>query len=794
MAAASTCIEKDLHCYHCGQSCDLIYWTEDKPFCCAGCQTVYGILEENNLCTYYELNRAPGIRQEVDSTDFAYLNDSNIRRKLLKFDSESFAKVEFTIPSIHCISCVWLLENLRSLDEGILQTQVNFARKSITVDFNPSVIPLGRVSGLLSAIGYAPLINLDTERTIASPDRSLILKLSVSGFCFGNVMLLSFPQYLGIDASEQGLITLFSWLIVLLAIPVLVFSASDYIRSALSSFAIRQINMDVPIALGLITLFFRSGYDILSGTGPGYFDSFTGLVFFLLIGRWFQGKTYENLAFDRDFRSYFPLAVTRVIDGIHAPVVIHDLRIGDQIIVRNMEIIPADSVLRDQLAYVDYSFVTGETKPVEVNAGERVYAGGRLTGTPAMLMVEKKPAQSHLTSLWNHDVFRKPKQQSRAVADRVARTFTWVVLGIALCSGLYWYFVDPQRVWLIITAVLIVACPCALALAGPFTYGNILRVFGKHKFYLKNAEVIENLASVKKIVFDKTGTVSHGKNPVIRFSGTLTETEMSWVKILTSYSTHPYSRLICNSISPCSPVVVDAFAEVPGKGIEGSIKGHTIKIGSPDFAGHRGTAIHDGSKVYLSLDEELRGHFEILASIRPGMRDMLQGLRKRCAAMLSGDDESDREGMKALFGSGVLLRFNQQPEDKLNTIRQLQEDGKVMFLGDGLNDAGALKQSDVGIAVADDTGVFTPACDGILQGDQLFRLDRFLSMARLSRYILTGGFTLSFGYNAIAIGFAVTGNLTPFLAAILMPVSSISVVLFSTLAVNYAANRILGKP
>src|SRR5690349_13839656 len=202
-------------------------------------------------------------------------------------------------------------------------------------------------------------------------------------------MLLSFREYLGVENSEKYLMRIFSWLNLALSLPVLLYSGWDYIRAAAKSFKQRQINIDVPIAAGLIALFSRSSYDILTATGPGYLDSFTGLVFFLLIGRWFQSKTYESLAFNRDFTSYFPLAINRLEKDEWKPVVIYKLRRNDIIQIRNMEIIPADSTLLDETAYIDYSFVTGESRPVKVRQAELVYAGGRLIGTPVKLVVEK---------------------------------------------------------------------------------------------------------------------------------------------------------------------------------------------------------------------------------------------------------------------------------------------------------------------------------------------------------------------------------------------------------------------
>lgn len=785
--------EKDTTCYHCGQRCDEVLHSDGKTFCCYGCQTVYEILNANDLCDYYRLDKNPGVQVRTDNeTAFAYLDERSVRRKLLEFDSENFARVKFYVPSIHCVSCIWLLENLQKLARGVLRSEVNFARKSVSIDFNPQKIKLSAIGNLLGSLGYAPRINLEAAgSTRKEKDNTLVIKLAIAGFCFGNVMLLSFPEYLGLDGADESLRTIFSWLNIFLALPVFFYSGFGYVQSAVKSFRHRQINIDVPIAAGLVALFLRSAWDITAGTGPGYLDSFTGLVFFLLIGRWFQDKTYDNLAFDRDFKSYFPLAVQKqTIEG-WTPVVIYDLDKGDRIRLRNMEIVPADSILLDKEALVDYSFVTGESKPVNVSLGEIVYAGGRLIGSPVTLTVDKKTSQSHLTGLWNHEAFRKADENKhRRVTDKVARKFTWVVLGIALVVACGWYFIDPLRMWLVVTSVLIVACPCALALSAPFTYGSMMRVFGRNHLYLKNADVIERMASIDAVVFDKTGTVTYGQEPEIHFTGDLDKRELNYVKILTGFSTHPLSVLITKALQGNGLASVQEFRELPGRGIEGEINGHLIRLGSCDFIGGKGKTTEETSRVYVSIDGEPRGYFSLKTSVRKNIRNMLQRIGTRCVALLSGDNEAGKEQVQHLFPPSATLLFNQSPYDKIEFVSDLRQQGHhVLMVGDGLNDAGALKQGDVGIAVTDDTGVFTPACDGILQGDKVGSLDKFLELAKSCSVILQISFVISFLYNAIAIGLAAAGHLSPLLAAILMPLSSISVVSFSSLAVTYVAAR-----
>jgi Cu+-exporting ATPase len=691
---------------------------------------------------------------------------------------------------------VWLLEKLHQIHPGVLRSEVNFPGRKVYIDFDPGSIALSALARLLTSLGYKPQINLDAQQPVKPKvDRSLVMKITVAGFSFGNVMLFSFPGYLGIDHNDANFSQIFSSLNLALSLPVLFFSGWEYVRSAASAFRQKQINIDVPIAAGLLALFLRSAFDIVTANGPGYLDSFTGLVFFLLIGRWFQSKTYENLAFNRDFTSYFPLAISRLVKDEWKPALIYKLQRNDIIRAKNMEIIPADSRLLDELAHIDYSFVTGESRPVALKQGDLVFAGGRLVGAPVTLVVDKKTSNSHLTSLWNHDAFKKiDKSLFQKIIDRTAQKFTWAVLAIALVTGLYWQLTQPSEMWLVVTSVLMVACPCALALAAPFTFGSALRAFGDHRLYLKNADVIERMAAINAVVFDKTGTVTVGQRAAVWHEGNFSNAELLGIKTLTGYSTHPLSKQVCTSIpGGVAEKAATNFREIPGEGIEGVIEGHTFRIGSSEFTGFVPETDDRASIVFVAIDGVARGSFRIQTSVRKNFRSMLDRLGKKCVGILSGDSKGDYLYMQDLFPRGSTLLFNQSPQDKLTFIADLQKAGKkVLMAGDGLNDAGALRQSDVGMAVTDDTGIFTPACDAILDGENMHALDRYLEMAKSSLTIVKAGFGISFFYNAVALTVAVTGHLTPLAAAILMPLSSISVVSFSTMAVKIVAKRKLG--
>ncbi len=793
-------------CYHCGLECSDNGIVEDgKAFCCLGCKTVYEILEKNNLCKYYQIETSPGLApNNLPHRNFDYLDDPEIINKLSDFWDEELFIVTFFIPQMHCSSCIWLLENLYKMNSGIIHSEVNFLKKTVTIKFNPKKITLKQTVQLLASIGYEPQINLeDAEgQKLQTTNTKLIYKIGVTGFCFGNIMLLSFPEYLNIDMTDSFFIKFFGWLNLILSLPVFFYASSDYFISAFRGLRKKILNIDVPISLGILVLFLRSAFEVITQTGAGYFDSMTGFVFFLLLGRFFQNKTYESLNFQRNYKSYFPLSVILKKNDEEVSVPISKLRIGDRIIIRNNEIIPADSVLFRGEGNIDYSFVTGESKLSAKVLGEMVFAGGKQIGAAIELEVVKEVSQSYLTRLWNHEAFAyKSDSKYTTIANTVSKYFTIIVLLIAAAGFLIWLPTNFHTAINVFTAVLIVACPCALALSIPFTLGNTIRIFGKNKFYLKNVHVIEELAKINQIVFDKTGTITKTSESRIKFVGDkLSELNSVLIKSLVKNSTHPLSKKIYDSLNCQANLNATIFREMQGKGIEGEILGKQIKLGSKAFilgsnSQYENVAekrIFDfDTNVYVSIDNEILGYFSISNVYRDGIEKTVEKLSKHYElSVLSGDDEGEKENLEKIFGSNSRIRFKQSPEEKLDFIKLVQSfKRKVLMIGDGLNDAGALAQSNVGIAVTENISNFTPACDAILDASELKRVPTFLRFSKQSIKIIIISFIISFIYNAVGLTFALEGMLTPLVAAILMPISSISVVIFATLSTNYLAKR-----
>ncbi|WP_281989870.1 heavy metal translocating P-type ATPase [Aquimarina aggregata] len=786
-------------CFHCGNDCDKNSINYDqKTFCCNGCKTVYDIFSNHDLSCYYDLQSAPGaIPKEIEGK-YDYLDTPAIAEKLIEFDNGSTQIITLYIPHIHCSSCIWILENLHKLQPEISVSQVNFPKKTVRITFNNKSISLKEVVSLLSAIGYEPYISLEDYSTGAQQiNRSLIYKLGIAGFAFGNVMFLSFPEYF--EVSEFWLERYkhtFRWLMFAFSIPVVFYAAQEYFISAYKGLRSRILNIDIPIALGILALFMRSTIEIIFDWGTGFFDSLTGLVFFLLLGKFFQQRTYSFLSFERDYKSYFPIAVTRISkdNKKEKSIQVYDIKKGDRLLIRNRELIPVDCILIKGDAQIDYSFVTGEREPVVKQSGDKLFAGGKQMNAAIEIEAIKSVEQSYLTQLWSNDIFTSKASVSFTnLTDTISKYFTIVILSIAILATTFWIIVDATKAIHVFTAVLIIACPCALALARPFALGNILRIFGKHKFYLKNTDVIEQLAQIDSIIFDKTGTITTATSGAIQYHGMpLTPEEESLLKNTLRASNHPLSRKLYAILDQYDIMTLDDYQEYLGKGISGTLDQDHIKIGSSDFVG--GTTITEklNTSVHISANNTYKGHYSFHNQYRNGVQSIFEALSKDYElTILSGDNDGEKEYLTKFLPEETTLLFNQKPNNKLNYIKSLQQKNqKVVMVGDGLNDAGALKQSNVGIAISENVNVFSPACDAILDASKFDQISTYLTVSKNGIRIIKSSFVLSFIYNIIGLFFAVTGQLSPIIAAILMPLSSISVVLYVTLLTNISCKKI----
>jgi Cu+-exporting ATPase len=726
---------------------------------------------------------------------FAFLNDQPILEQLLHFKQGDRLHIKFYLPQVHCSSCLYLLENLYKIHPGIISSKLNFAEKNLEVAYNKSETSAFDLALVLTKLGYEPYFSLsDLGKSKLKPktENHRLFQLGVAGFAFGNIMLLSFPEYFAYGSDLDGLKPYFQWLSILLIIPVITYSSMEFYKLAWGGIKEKYLNIDLPIVLAMAITFFRSLYEIYHHIGPGYFDSLSGIVFFMLLGRTLQDRTYKSITFNRDFTSYFPISATVFERGKEIYKSLHRISVGDELIIHDQEVVPVDGLIAAGKATIDYSFVTGESHPVELNAGSWVYAGGRQLGSSVRILAQKTVSQSYLVSLWEkstNQILQKKDPQSTNESNYVQKAsmyFTLGVFSVASLAAIYWSVFNPAIVWTAVTAVLIVACPCALLLSVTFTHGHFLSLFAKNGLFVKGSKVLENLNQVNHLVFDKTGTITDSQNPHIDYVGfELQEGELDALASLAKESVHPYARLLSRYLNRVA-VAIDDIENKLSAGITGVWDGIELKLGSSEFVELPNEQVFDhqeGSKIWVRIGDRVMGYFVFSSSVRENLASPIRELGQNYSmTVLSGDLKDDEGLMREIFPEKTNLLFEQKPHDKKRFIENLERSGKkTLMLGDGLNDAGALMSSSVGVAVTDDIGYFTPGADAIIEGKSLILLPKLLKMAAYMRNIIWFSFAVSVVYNIIGLSFAVQGKLNPIIAAILMPSSSISIVLITWL-------------
>lgn len=762
-----------LTCNYCNGACsDSKIVVDDIHFCCYGCLTLSQV--------------ASGINFNPSEISLKYkqLDFSETFEKLVDYQDDKRYGVTVSLPNIQCSSCIRLLEDLPSLNEGVLSARVNFEKKVCKLVVSKS-IALSFLAQLLDDIGYPPLISLSRKQKVEEDiiKRESLMKLAVAGFCFGNIMLMSMAHYFGLEISNDKFFgLLFSYLSMALCLPVVFYSGSEYLVSAFKSIAAGRAHINIPISIGIMSLFIWSFYEVVSGNGIGYLDSLSGLIFFLLIGKWFQSKVYDYVSFERTLSEFIPFVVRKKVGESFLWTSISDLGSGDQIIVKNEEIIPVNGVLTGGAGIIDYAFISGESRCEQVSIGNQIYAGGCQKSGEIVVMLNEKPSMGKLWDTWSSQ--QSKKEFSNSFIDIISKYFTLSIVSIAIISFIYWYFIsDLSQALFVFSSVLIIACPCALALSSPFTYGNILKVFNANKFFLKDPKIISSLSKITHIVFDKTGTLTQSSASRLEFVGDmLSDGDRDKFRMLALQSSHPLSVLLSDHLSEGKNLMVSNFREFSGKGIQGEVDGSLVKLGSASWVYSKN---NPNTVIYASIDGKVLGFFQLKSAYRNGLKQMLHKLGNMVTlSIMSGDNDGEKSTLKRLYKNFSQLYFNLSPKEKASNISRTQINETVMMIGDGLNDASAIATCDVGVAITENLNGFYPSSDAVLLSDGLNKLPAFINLARYSKRILNWGLIFSLGYNLIGITFAVMGLLTPVVAAILMPLSSISIVILVTLLVQ----------
>jgi Cu+-exporting ATPase len=541
--------------------------------------------------------------------------------------------------------------------------------------------------------------------------------------------------------------------------------------------------MDIPIAIGLLTLYLYSIYNVVGNSGVGYFDSLTGFIFFLQISRIFQKKAFDSLEFQKDASDLLPLVVRKKVQDEFVLTPIQSLKENDIIHLRKNELLPCDSILISDHIEIDNSYITGESDAIRMSMHAHLYAGSRIMSQSAFFRVQKESDQSYLSILWRQAKNDSTKGASRLI-DQIAPSFITAVLSIATATlAISLMFNLPQPIERVIS-VLIVACPCALALSAPFAFGTLSSVLAKHGFYFRETTDLEQLADIKTIIFDKTGTITQPDQKKVH-NNLLTSDYNALIAAACKNSLHPLSQMIFSTLDDQTNLSSEFWEEIPHCGIRAVVNDTQVSVGSWQWLNELQTAglplkAPTFQSVFVSVDQCFIGHFEFSYPIRSGFKAAWQKLAQSVnCVILSGDNSAAAANCAADLGAKQSFAAL-SPSAKKEWIQNLpKNETPTLMFGDGMNDSSALAVSTIGVSVIENHSFFSPSADAIIEGKQLQHLPYFLKLSRFTNNIFRSCLFVSLIYNLVGLYFAITGQLTPFISGILMPLSSITIIAIS---------------
>lgn len=785
---AETTVPESLTCCHCGTYAgnDPVL-SKGQVFCCEGCRTVFDILDQNQLCEYYQIDKNAAISQKSRTETGWTLEELNLMmQEFVLHEDEDTATVLLHIPSMHCSSCIWLLEKLGDIDKGILFSRADFIKKSLRIRLSKNITNFGQVVILLKKLGYEPSLFPENDNlSEKAANKKTLLKLGVAGFCAGNIMMFSFPAYFGLNDSD-GFTGLFGAINILLSLPLVLYSAGEYLQAAKNWIRYRNLSVKVPLAIGISALWLRSIYEVAAEVGPGYFDSLAGLVFFLLIGSWLQNRAFDSIRFGEKASRFFPLVAKTIVDGNIVPKKVSELLPGDRIRVKYGEVVPADGILLFSDAVIQYAFATGESTPQEKVAGEFIMGGGKNAGESFEMEVTQPFNSSRIAGIWNTESQNDNRDTTPKYEKVISAYFIGVTIIVALSALIFWLPSNQPRAWFAFTAVLMVACPCALALAPPFTFNTIAGYFARKGLYLRKPEVVGTLGETELIVLDKTGTLTDTESMNVTVPDTFSAEDLKLLKTICGQSNHPYSKAIYIALPDVGEYKVEAFLNKPGKGTQCFVNGHRLRLGLKSWVDEQNkvTFASNGKYIWFSIDDFLQAPVLLADSFRSDLFNTLSGLKQQGIELFlaSGDESHNASGFKSQFG-GVFtdIRFELSPLQKSAFIDELRKanQGRVLMVGDGINDAAALKEGDAGMVVAENTGDFFPEASSIILHSAFYRIPDFIRLAKKANRIVKEAFIVSLIYNVAALSLAFTGAMSPVIAAILMPSSSVALMFYA---------------
>lgn len=800
-------------CSHCGLPVPtaLIDERAEQQFCCTGCRTAFAILHEHGLDRYYEF--AEKRESPVNSSGRLYeeFDHEAFTARYVTQQHDGLSRTELYLEGVHCASCVWLVERIPLVVPGVVRAELDVRRSRAVLEWDLSAVPLSTVARTLDSLGYPPHpfrgVARDAMRT--REDRAMLVRIGIAGAIAINVMLAALALYSGeVNGMDAQFTRFFRWVSFGLVVPAFVWPGRVFFTGALASLRTRALHMDLPIAIALAAGFVRGAINTVTDTGPVYFDGLAILIFALLVGRFLQQRGQRMATDSAELLHAIAPVSTRIIEaGATREIPTEALLPGMTLEVRAGESFAADGTVVDGRSSINAALLTGESRPVPVSPGERVYAGTHNIEAPLRVRVDEAGETSRIAKLMRQ-VEESARRRAPVVqmANRLAGIFVAVVLTVAALTWAVKWQRNSASALDDAIALLIVTCPCALALATPLAITVAVGRAAKRGMLIKGGDALELLATPAIVVLDKTGTITEGATALTAWEGP------TWVQpfvlALEEGSSHPlaegFRRAWSAQRRDAMALSVRDARHVAGGGIEGVVQGHHVRIGSPRFVLASAAVMDERVRalmtsmdrtftpVYVAVEGIVVAAAGLGDRVRDDARASLDALRAAGwrTIMLSGDAAEVVRTVGASLGFAPHDAIGAaSPEDKLQFVEQLKRSGRVVMVGDGVNDAAAIAAAHVGIGVHGGAEACLSTADIYLTRPGLSSLVELTEGARNTMCVIRRNISFSVGYNLIGAGLAIAGLLNPLIAAVLMPTSSLTVVLGSWYGQSFSRTK-----
>nr|WP_314583419.1 heavy metal translocating P-type ATPase [uncultured Pseudomonas sp.] len=785
-------------CFHCalpvppGNRFNADVLGEPREFCCPGCQAVAHAIVEGGLESYYshrsEASTNPQTLPAQLVDEQALYDRPDVQAPFVRHDNQ-LAETTLLIEGISCAACGWLIErHLRTLPE-VVEARLNLSNHRLFLRWNDATFALSQVLGELRSIGYAahPYQADQATEQLAQENRRSLRQLGVAGLLWFQAMMATmatWPEF-NIDLSPE-MHTILRWVAMFLTTPIVFYSCAPFFKGAFRDLRTRHLTMDVSVSLAIGLAYVAGIWTAITGIGELYFDAVGMFALFLLTGRYLERRARERTAAaTAQLVNLLPASCLRLDQtGNSERILLSELRLNDHVLVHPGAVLPADGQIIAGQSSIDESLLTGEYLPQPRTAGDAVTAGTLNVESALTVQVLALGHDTRLSAIVRLlDRAQSEKPPLAQIADRAAQWFLLISLALAVCIGVLWWQLDPQRAFWIVLAMLVATCPCALSLATPTALTTATGTLHKLGLLLTRGHVLEGLNQIDTVIFDKTGTLTEGRLTLraIRSLGSMGSDDCLWIAAaLENRSEHPIARAFGNT-----PLTAGAVASVPGLGLEGRIDGRQVRIGQADFVcGLSGTAVpkmpdEPGQWLLLGNDREVLAWLVLDDRLRDDAAELIDACKQRGwkTLLLSGDSSP----MVASVAAQLKIddaRGSLRPDDKLQILQQLRAQGrKVLMLGDGVNDVPVLAAADISVAMGSATDLAKTSADAVLLSNRLQALIQAFTLARRTRRIIIENLLWAGLYNGLMLPFAALGWITPLWAAAGMSVSSLVVVL-----------------